>query len=48
MDRKITDLTISELYELMIKAIRECKRLDAEQAEIEYRKLTGTRVPQEF
>lgn len=47
-ERKVSDLTITDLYELIPKIERECKRQDAEQAEIEYRKLAGTKVPQEF
>ena len=46
--KKVSDLTISELFDLMVKAVRECKRQDDEKAEIEYRKLGGTKVPQEF
>lgn len=47
-DKRVSDLTVAEAFELMIKAVKECKKQDAEQAEIEYRKLTGTKVPQEF
>ena len=46
--KKVPDLTVDELFGLMIKAIRECKRQNAEEAEMEYRLLTGTKVPQEY
>ena len=46
--RKVSDLTIADLYELIPKIVRECKRQDDEQAEREYRKLTGTKVPREY
>ena len=46
--KKVSDLTVSELFDLMVKAVRECKRQDDEKAEIEYQKLTGGKVPKEW
>ena len=46
--KKVSDLTISELFDLMVKAVRECKRQDDEKAEMEYQKLTGGKVPKEW
>ena len=39
-NKKISDLTVAEALELFIKAIRECKRQDEKNSEIEYKKLT--------
>ena len=46
--RQLSDLTVDEAFGLMVKAVKECKRQDAEKAEIEYRKLNGTKVPLEY
>lgn len=35
--RKVSDLTIAEAFEFMIKAVKECKRRDAEEAKVAYK-----------
>lgn len=38
--RKVSDLTISELFDLIVRAVKECKKQDVEQSEAEYKRLT--------
>lgn len=38
--RKVSDLTISELFDLIVMAVKECKKQDVEQSEAEYKRLT--------
>ena len=37
--RKVSDLTVAELYDLIIKAVKECKQQDAANAEKQYGEL---------
>ena len=37
MTRKVSDLTVADLFELIPKIVRECKRHDAEEAKVAYK-----------